>query len=123
MLMNLNCANTDYSVGRVVLLFSLAPSTEVPQPRLMAYVQRFTAIPRSPSGTSGFYAVAKLRSQGAPRYEVITVSQIARLCPLAPVMEGQAHRDVASYDALDHYEKFYINKYRTPHDFAFLHFQ
>ncbi|KAG9089800.1 hypothetical protein FRC06_001389 [Ceratobasidium sp. 370] len=70
-------------VGRLALLFALKPSFEVPEPRLMAYVQRFSKIPSTPSHTSGFYGVGKLFDRGiprTPRYEVIAASQIARPC-------------------------------------------
>jgi hypothetical protein len=112
---------TDYAIGRIALVFALKPSIEAPAPRTMVYVQRFTAIPRTPSGVSGFYAVAKAFDRGEPRYEVISASQIARPCPLSPVFKGPATRGVPGHEVLDHYSKFYINKYRTPHEFLFLH--
>jgi hypothetical protein len=87
----------------------------------MAYVQRFTAIPRAPSGVSGFYAVAKALDRDLPRYEVILAEQIARPCPLSPVFKGSAIRGVVGHESLDRFSKFYINKYRTPHEFLFLH--
>lgn len=111
----------DYLIGRVALLFSLAPSTLVPEPQLMAYVQRFTPVPRTTAGASGFYAVAKARNRGTPRYEVIAASQIARPCPLSPIIEGRANRAVTGHASLDHYDRFYINKYRTPRHFSFIH--
>jgi hypothetical protein len=88
---------------------------------MMAYVQRFTAIPHRPSGVSGFYAVAKALDQGSPRYEVISASQIARPCPLSPLLKGSATRGVLGHESLNHYDTFYINKHRTPHEFLFLH--
>ncbi|KAF8593279.1 hypothetical protein BDV93DRAFT_482507 [Ceratobasidium sp. AG-I] len=111
----------DYSVGRVILLFSLAPCLLVPEPRLMAYVQRFSPIPKAPSRVSGLYAVAKLMQRGLPRYEVIAASQIARPCPLAPYIEGPAVAEGIGHASFDYYSKFYINKYRTPQNFTFLH--
>ncbi|KAG8707725.1 hypothetical protein FRC09_001650, partial [Ceratobasidium sp. 395] len=84
----------DYSVGRTALIFSLKSSSTVPSPRLMVYVQRFTSIPVAPSASNGFYAVAKMTERGSPRYEVVAVSQIARPCPLAPVIKGPAARGV-----------------------------
>jgi hypothetical protein len=103
------------------LLFALKPSVEVPKPILMAYVQRFTQIPHVPSGVSGFYGVAKAKNRGLFRYEAIAASQIARPCPLSPQIKGPAIRGVEGCQSLDRYVDFYINKYRTPHDFLFIH--
>lgn len=86
----------------------------------MAYVQRFTSISRTPSSTSGFYAVAKASNRGAPRFETIAASQLARSCPLSPLIKGPATRGVVGRQSLDHYQQFYINKYRTPNDYFFL---
>ncbi|KAF8594833.1 hypothetical protein BDV93DRAFT_565007 [Ceratobasidium sp. AG-I] len=84
----------DYSVGRLALIFALTPSRDDPEPILMAYVQRFTSIPRTPSGTSGFYAVAKAVDCGASRFETIAAAQLARPCPLSPLIKGPATRGV-----------------------------
>jgi hypothetical protein len=116
-----NNLQTGYSVGRVALLFALKPSREVSEPTLMAYVQRFSQIPVMPSGVSGFYGVKKASDRGAHRYEVIAASQIARPCPLSPQIKGPGIRGVDNSQSLDRYIEFYINKYRTPHDFLFLH--
>lgn len=110
----------DYSVGRLALIFALTPSLNDPEPILMAYVQRFTTIPRTPSGTSGFYAVAKAVNRGASRFETIAAAQLARPCPLSPLIKGAATRGVIGHQSLDHYQQFYINKYRTPNDYFFL---
>ncbi|KAG9101539.1 hypothetical protein FRC06_002866 [Ceratobasidium sp. 370] len=81
----------DYNVGRIALIFAMKPSVEVHVPCVMAYIERFTPIPDSPSRISGFYGVSKLLSeQGAPRIEVIAASQIARSCPLVPQAKGEA---------------------------------
>ncbi|KAG9091599.1 hypothetical protein FS749_016423 [Ceratobasidium sp. UAMH 11750] len=110
----------NYAVGRLLLLFALKPSHEVPHPLLMAYVQRFSAIPQTPSGNNGFYAVAKMQRRGSPCYEAIAASQIARPCPLAPRFKGPAARGVVGHESLEHYQEFYINRYRTPRNFFFL---
>ncbi|KAG9122943.1 hypothetical protein FRC07_000441 [Ceratobasidium sp. 392] len=111
----------DYSVGRAALVFALKPSPGMPVPRLMVYAQRFTPIPATPSSTTGLYPVARKTQRGSPRYEVIAASQLARPCPLAPIFKGRATRGIVGHASLDHYERFYINKYRTPYDFFFLH--
>ncbi|QRV74692.1 hypothetical protein RhiJN_02707 [Ceratobasidium sp. AG-Ba] len=46
----------DYSVGRVALLFALHVSAEVPEPRVMAYIERFSDIPKAPTGATGLHA-------------------------------------------------------------------
>ncbi|QRV97702.1 hypothetical protein RhiJN_25721 [Ceratobasidium sp. AG-Ba] len=81
----------DYAVGRIALLFALRPSAELPEPRLMAYVQKFSPIPKRATGVSGFYAVERLRDQRSDqsRFEVIAVSQIARPCPLSPQIKAE----------------------------------
>ncbi|QRV99076.1 hypothetical protein RhiJN_27095 [Ceratobasidium sp. AG-Ba] len=107
--------------GRIALLFALKPSAELPEPRLMAYVQRFSPIPKRATGVSGFYAVSRLQDQtGQGRYEVIAVSQIARPCPLSPQIKGSAIRGVEGQQSFDCYSQFYINKYRNPNDFLFI---
>lgn len=93
----------------------------MPDPPLMAYVQRFTTIPHVTSGVSGFYAVSKSQHRGSPRYEVVAASQIARPCPLSPIIKGRASRGVEGHESLDHYDSFYINKFRRPRDFSFIH--
>ncbi|KAG8735750.1 hypothetical protein FRC10_010211, partial [Ceratobasidium sp. 414] len=96
----------------------MKPSVEVPEPRVMTYVQRFTPIPDSPSPTSGFYGVCKLPSeQGVPQLEVIAASQIARSCPLEPQIKEKTGQGVDGTQSLDYYDRFYINKYRIPDDF------
>ncbi|KAG8690521.1 plasma membrane H+-ATPase, partial [Ceratobasidium sp. 395] len=80
-----------YSVGRIALVFALKPTFQVPKPRLMAYVQRFSEIPKTAAGLTGLYAVARLQDrQAQPRFEVIAASQIARPCPLSPLIKGPA---------------------------------
>ncbi|CUA74203.1 hypothetical protein RSOLAG22IIIB_11042 [Rhizoctonia solani] len=111
----------DYRVGRLVLIFSLALTTEVPIPRLMAYVERFTAISKKRSGVSGPHAVAKSTILGRTRYECVFLDQIIRPCPLAPIINGPAERGIEGHESLSYYNSFYINKYRHPRDFAWLH--
>ncbi|KAG8732995.1 hypothetical protein FRC11_009448 [Ceratobasidium sp. 423] len=112
----------DYHVGRLALLFAIAPSPLLPQPRLLAYVQRFTSIPRRPGGPSGFFKVRKSRvGGGMSHYEIIDTVQIAWACPLAPVIKEQALRDVQGHQSLERYQEFYINGFRTPCDFSFIH--
>ncbi|KAG8694961.1 hypothetical protein FRC08_008149 [Ceratobasidium sp. 394] len=106
----------DYSVGRIALLFALKPSEDVLEPCLMAYVQRFSDIPKNSTGTTGFYTIGRLN-----RYEVIAASQIARPCSLSPQIKGVATRDIEGHQSLNHYKRFYINKYRLPIDFLFIH--
>jgi hypothetical protein len=103
------------------MFFTLHPSIEIPKPGLMAYVQRFTSIPKAPSRVSGLYVVAKLLRRNSPCYEIIAASQIARPCPLSPYIVGAATPQVGGSDAFLCYDKFYINKYRTPRDFTFIH--
>ncbi|KAG9123255.1 hypothetical protein FRC07_015182 [Ceratobasidium sp. 392] len=104
----------DYSVGRMALIFSLKQSSTVPSPGLMTYMQRFTAIPATPSATSGFYAVAKKTERGSPRYEVVAVSQIARPCPLTPVFKGPATRGVVGHASNQRRAVFYTAWSTTP---------
>jgi hypothetical protein len=87
----------------------------------MAYVQCFTKIPQQPSKTSGFYAIAKAKAYGQPRYECVSLDQIIRPCPLAPIIRGAATPEIEGHASLDHYDEFYINKYRNPHDYAWVH--
>jgi hypothetical protein len=87
----------------------------------MVYIQQFMTIPEKPTGALGFYAIAKAYQRGSPWYKVIAMSQIAHRCPLSPLIEGCADRKVIGYASLNHYKKFYINKYRTPRDFSFIH--
>ncbi|KAG9088843.1 hypothetical protein FS749_001827 [Ceratobasidium sp. UAMH 11750] len=110
----------NYAVGRLLLLFALKPTHEEPHPLLMAYVQRFSTIPQTPSRNNGFYAVTKMQRRGLPCYEVVAASQIARPCPLTPRFKGPAARGVVGHESLEHYQEFYINQYRTPRNFFFL---
>jgi hypothetical protein len=116
-----NTCNLDYRVGRLALVFALPASDEVPIPRVMTLVQRFSPIPETTNGASGFYRVKKLMSRGLPRFEVVATSQVARLCSLAPRIEGPAARGVEGNKSLVHYDQFYINTYRNPRDFLFVH--
>jgi hypothetical protein len=111
----------DYRVGRLVLIFSLTPSAELPNPRKMVYMESFSAMSRQYSSTSGFYAVAKARTHGRPRYRCAYLDQVIRPCPLSPIIKGPAQRGMEGHDSLDHYFNFYINKYRNPHDYAWMH--
>lgn len=87
----------------------------------MAYVERFTAISKQRSGNSGFHTVGKSRVLGRTRYECVFLEQVIRPCPLSPIIKGAAKRDVEGHDSLSHYDSFYINKYRNPRDYAWIH--
>ncbi|KAG8768445.1 hypothetical protein FRC12_005555 [Ceratobasidium sp. 428] len=91
------------------------------KPELEVVHEQFTSIPATPSSTTGLYPIAKRTQRGSPRYEVVAASQLARPCPLAPIFKGPATRGIVGHASLDHYKRFYINKYRTPYDFFFLH--
>ncbi|KAG9122176.1 hypothetical protein FRC07_001561 [Ceratobasidium sp. 392] len=111
----------DFSVGRIALIFALSPSRNRPVPRLMLYMQRFTNIPASPGNNTGLLSISKKTEGGSLRYEIVAASQLARPCPLAPVIKGPAIPGVVGHDSFNHYKQFFINKYRTPYDFFFLH--
>lgn len=87
----------------------------------MAYVQRFSKISPRPSGNSGFFAVGKAYRRNRLHYECIPLEQVIRPCPLSPIFNGPADPDVEGHASLDHYCRFYVNKYRNPHDFAWIH--
>lgn len=110
----------DYSIGRLRLLFSLSPTAVMPNPPTMAYVHLFTS-PGPVSAVSGFHGVGKCMTRGNARHAVIFASQIVRPCPLSPIFCGEADRDVKGTESLSHYDKFYVNKYRHPRDFCFIH--
>ncbi|QRV79933.1 beige protein [Ceratobasidium sp. AG-Ba] len=110
-----------YSVGCVALLFGLKPTPEIPNPRLMCYVQRFGNILPKP-GFSSLHSIKKAKDRYSPKFEVIAASQVARPCSLAPRIEGPATQGIDGTQSLDYYEHFYINKYRVPEEFFFLQF-
>ncbi|QRV93928.1 beige protein [Ceratobasidium sp. AG-Ba] len=112
----------DYSVGRVALLFAIRSSAEVPEPRVMVYIERFSDIPKTPTGTTGLHAVRRLLESNREqrrledggqrsRFEVVAVSQLARICPLSPLFKGPATTGIEGHESLNHYNTFYINKY------------
>jgi hypothetical protein len=111
----------DCRVGWLVLIFSLTSSPDSPSPPKMAYIELFSAIPQQCSSTSGFHAVRRVKNMGYSQYRCIFLNQVIRPCPLAPIFSGPAVRGVEGHDSLDHYMNFYINKYRNPHDFAWIH--
>jgi hypothetical protein len=111
----------DYHVGQLVLIFSPTPSTDIPDPRKMAYIELFSAISQQSSATSGFHMVAKSMAFGHPRYQCIFLDQVIRPCLLSPIINGPAVQGVEGHDSLDHYYRFYINKYRNPNDYMWMH--
>ncbi|KAG8736283.1 hypothetical protein FRC10_009482 [Ceratobasidium sp. 414] len=68
-----------------------------------------------------FPAVKKTMNCRQSHYEIIAASQITWPCLLLPIVNQAATQGVEDLGSLDHYEQFYINKYRIPSDFLFLH--
>ncbi|KAG8691040.1 hypothetical protein FRC11_007309 [Ceratobasidium sp. 423] len=91
----------------------------VPKPRLMGYIEKFTSISKYCSSVSGLHAVAKSKVRGRTQYECIFLDQVVRPCALSPIIKGAAARGVEGHDSLAHYQSFYLNKYRNPHEFAY----
>jgi hypothetical protein len=108
----------DCSVGQVRLIFRLTPTTLVPNPPLMAYVDTFSKIPQSACRTTGMLKVKK--ADGRRQHTIVLASEIVRLCPLAPVIDGSAPRNVDFNTVLDRYDCFYLNKYRNLDDYVFM---
>lgn len=113
----------DCLVGQLCLLFRLSPSVATSRkPPLMAYIRRFGKIPHQPSQPTGMYIVKKeTRANGQPFGRVIMASQILRISPLAPVIEGVANRSVNANTSLSFYDSFFINKYHSHEEFDLLH--
>jgi hypothetical protein len=98
------------------------PSADSTQAPVMAYIHLPTNAPSTPSPVAGLYGVRKCtRAQNEPQYIVIRADQIVRPCPLLPIIKGPANRNLTNSNALSYYQQFYINKYRHPREFAFLH--
>jgi hypothetical protein len=84
----------------------------------MVYVQSFGKIPQAACGKTGLLAVKKV---GLHRqHKLMPASDVVRLCPLAPVIQGNAPRDVDRDGALDRFSTFYLNNYRNIDDFIFM---
>lgn len=117
-----NCnSNTAYRVGRLKLIFSVSRTPKNPSPRKMAYVQRFSKISCHPSGNSGFYGEGKAYQRDCLDYDCVPVDQVIHPCPLSPILKGAAAPNIEGHALLDHYYQSYINKYRNPHDFVWIH--
>jgi hypothetical protein len=108
----------DCSIGQLRLIFRFSPTTLVPNPPLMAYLHSFSSIPRSGGRFTRLLTVNK--NEGQSRHRIVPVSQLLRLCPLAPVIQGQAARDVDRDNILERCTQFYLNKYRNLDDYLFL---
>jgi hypothetical protein len=88
----------------------------------MTYILRLNNIPVRPEHNTGMYIVKKLlRSSGEHRGEIIAARLIWRLCPLAPVIVGEADRAVTPTSTIGHYNAFYLNKYHNVDEHRMLH--
>jgi hypothetical protein len=108
----------DCAVGQLRLIFRFTPTTLIPNPPLMAYMHGFSKIPLLGGRYTRLLTVNK--NEGPRQHRVIPVSQVLRLCPLAPVIRGKAARDVNRDNVLERYTQFYLNKYRTIDDYLFM---
>ncbi|KAG8737099.1 hypothetical protein FRC12_017270 [Ceratobasidium sp. 428] len=104
----------EYSVGLLHTLFRPTPSRRFPNPPLLAYVLRFSKIPTRRDIDTNLPIVKKdLAGNGRHRGTLIPARCIIQLCPLSPVIKGEANRTVTPESSLSHYDSFYVNRYRT----------
>lgn len=88
----------------------------------MAYVADLTSLAGKFDESAGMHIIDKLIGpSGAPRTTLIKASCILRLCPLAPVIHGEADRGVKPTTSLAHYQSFYANKYHDVEEHQFMH--
>ncbi|KAG8705112.1 hypothetical protein FRC08_001837 [Ceratobasidium sp. 394] len=111
----------DCDIRRLRLIFCIVPTTEQPPSTtsipVFAYMHRFRSTLSGPENATGMFVVTK---PAHIRPQLVEISRITRLCPLAPHIAGTALPGVTSQTTLDQYSSFYINKYRSMGDFVFL---
>ncbi|KAG9083593.1 hypothetical protein FRC07_013868 [Ceratobasidium sp. 392] len=108
----------DCSVGQVQLIFRLNPTLLVPNPPLLVYLRSFSKIPESSCRVTGLKTVKKF--EGRKRHVLVPATDIVRLCPLAPVIDGRGPGDINRDEVYDRFSTFYLNKYRNIDDFIFM---
>ncbi|QRV86862.1 beige protein [Ceratobasidium sp. AG-Ba] len=115
----------DCEAGRLRLIFSLIPYPETQPPvdaqspaPLFAYLHNFKSIATSTLENATNMIVIKKPARLRPH--LVDISQIVRICPLAPRFSGPAILGVTHRSTLDAYDSFYLNKYRSISDFIFL---
>ncbi|KAG8795971.1 hypothetical protein FRC12_007317 [Ceratobasidium sp. 428] len=107
----------DCRIGRLRLIFRLPPSTpQTPAGPVFAYIHNFLSLPPRPENTTNMYVVTK---PACLRPQIAELSDVIRLCPLAPLISGPGIPGVLPQTSLDKYSSFYVNKYRSISDFVF----
>lgn len=103
------------SVGRVKLLFSLALPGEVLE---CALIHHFGVLGTKADEDMGMWTVRPLLRQLRPKLSVIPLQKIFRAAHLIPVYSAErVPYKFSPAQTLDHYKKFYINKFVDIHAF------
>ncbi|QRW07095.1 beige protein [Ceratobasidium sp. AG-Ba] len=115
----------DCEAGRLRLIFGLMPPAVTPLTaispppiRLFAYLHQFKSIATSMLENATKMIVLKKPARIRPC--LVDISQVVRICPLAPHISGTAIPGVTHLTTLDAYASFYVNKYRCLSDFVFV---
>lgn len=102
-------------VGRVKLFFSLVLPGEV---LACALVQHFSIVGLEADENMGMWIVQPVLRQSKPKLSILPLQKILRAVHLIPVYDAErVPYKFSPAQTLDHYKKFYINKFVDIHAF------